>query len=226
MRHFDIESYMRDITGLLREKFGGRLLYVGLQGSYLRGEATEKSDIDVAVVIDGLTAGDLAVYRGIIEALDSPERSCGFICGKDELKKWNPLEMCNFLHGTKDYYGRIAELLPEFSSEDVVNFVKLSAGNLYHEITHRYIHADIEKNKSKLAYSYKNVFFILQSIYYLKTGVFYPTKNELSEHLSKKDKEMLERAAYLMACNGCDSYDFEKAFGDLFEWCGEILRSF
>ncbi|MBQ9141799.1 MAG: nucleotidyltransferase domain-containing protein [Lachnospiraceae bacterium] len=32
-----------------KDEFGDRLLYVGLQGSYLRGEATESSDIDIMV---------------------------------------------------------------------------------------------------------------------------------------------------------------------------------
>ena len=51
---FNVESYMQNVIKLLKESFGDRLLYVGLQGSYLRGEATESSDIDVAVIIDSL----------------------------------------------------------------------------------------------------------------------------------------------------------------------------
>lgn len=216
-----VETYMQRIVEALQSRFADRLLYVGLQGSYLRGEATESSDIDVVVILDKLSVQALTAYREIISGLASPEKSCGFICGSDEMRNWNPLEVCNFLHGTKDYYGELAQYLPKYSATDVANFVKLSVGNLYHEITHRYVHAAPEKNKSKLPYAYKNVFFILQSLYYLKTGVFYPTKNELMKHLSAQDKEMMQRAARLME----DDFDFTEEFSPLLTWCQELLRS-
>ena len=46
---FDLDSYLNDLISNCRTAFGDRLLYVGLQGSYLRGEAHEGSDIDVFV---------------------------------------------------------------------------------------------------------------------------------------------------------------------------------
>ena len=218
----DVESYMRSIVRSLQNRFADRLLYVGLQGSYLRGEATEHSDIDVVVILDDLSAQDLAAYKEIISCLASPEKSCGFICGRKEMAHWNPLEVCNFLHGTKDYYGKLTQYLPQYNETDIVNFIKLSVGNLYHEITHRYIHADIQKNKSKLSASYKNVFFILQTLYYLKTGMFYPTKTELIKNLSGRDKVMMERAAKL---SGGDEFDLMEEFAALLTWCQEILHS-
>ena len=45
----DINDYTNRLTDALKSKFGDRLLYVGLQGSYLRGEATPESDIDIIV---------------------------------------------------------------------------------------------------------------------------------------------------------------------------------
>ena len=137
------------------------------------------------------------------------------------MEHWNPLEVCNFLHGTKDYYGKLTQYLPSYNDTDIVNFIKLSVGNLYHEITHRYVHSDPEKNKRNLPYSYKNVFFILQSLYYLKTKVFYPTKKELLPKLSEEDKAMLDRAARL---NSGD-FDLDEAFSALLNWCQEILHS-
>ena len=217
---FQIESYMKSLITMLRMQFADRLLYVGLQGSYLRGEATEQSDLDVVVILDGLTAGDLAVYRAIVESLPDPEKACGFICGKQEMANWNPLEICNFLYGTKDYYGKIAGLLPAYTREDVINFIKLSAGNLYHELCHRYVHGDAEKNKRALAGTYKGVFFILQSMYYLKDGVFYLTKKELVEHLDAGDRTVMEMAVKL---GKAKDYDFEEAFALLLSWCQRIL---
>ena len=44
-----IESYLSRLIDRLQNQFGTRLLYVGLQGGYLRGEATDTSDIDFVV---------------------------------------------------------------------------------------------------------------------------------------------------------------------------------
>lgn len=61
----DINRYIAELTEKLENTFAERLLYVGLQGSYLRGEANGNSDIDIMAVIDGLDAADLAAYRSV-----------------------------------------------------------------------------------------------------------------------------------------------------------------
>jgi len=215
-----VEEYMNRLAGELKLQFGRRLLYVGLQGSHIRGEATENSDIDAVVILEDLTVRDLAVYKNVIEKLPWPEKACGFLCGRQEMAKWNPLEICNFIYGTKDYYGKLTDFVPGYTREDVANFVKLSVGNLYHELCHRYVHSDMAKNKRKLPDSYKSVFFILQSLYYLKDGVFYPTKREIMKHLNPKDKAVLERAMRLV---NEEEYDFEDAFGHLCRLCQNTL---
>ena len=58
----------------------------------------------------------------------------------------------------------------------------LSVNNLYHEICHRYIHADREKSVAKLPGTYKGVFFVLQNLYYLTHGKFVVTKEELLQN--------------------------------------------
>ncbi len=52
---FKIEDYIDNLILKLRDSFGERLTYVGLQGSYLRNEATSDSDIDIMAVIDKLS---------------------------------------------------------------------------------------------------------------------------------------------------------------------------
>jgi hypothetical protein len=133
------------------------------------------------------------------------------------------LEICGFRHGTKDYYGNIRDLFPAYTDGDVINYVKLSVGNLYHEICHRYVHGDAETNRCALPYAYKSVFFILQSVYFLKTGVYYPTKQELMRHLTDADLSIMEKG---MELSRRDDYDFEEAFRSLLSWCGEVLSSF
>ena len=219
---FKTDVYIPALIELLKAAYKERLLYVGLQGSYLRNEATDHSDIDIMVVIRDMSVADLAKYREAISSLEDYDKSCGFICGIEELKNWNPLEICHLLHTTKDYYGTLAKLVPEYAETDVRNFVKMSLGNLYHEICHRYIHAPKEKNISKLPFTYRSVFFILQNLYYLNSGKFVGTKKELREALSGKDRLVLEAAISLS--NGTE-FDFDKAFALLFTWCKETIRS-
>lgn len=219
---FFVDVYMDKLICALKAQFADRLLYVGLQGSYLRGEATENSDLDVVVILEDLTAVDLAAYKAIVNSLEMPEMACGFICGRQEMAHWNPLESCNFLYGTQDRYGKLADFVPAYTREDVVNFVKLSVGNLYHELCHRYVHADVAKNRKKLPQSFKSVFFILQSLYYLKDGVFYPTKQELLKHLCPDDRSVMELSHRL---NREAEYDFEEAFQKLLRWCQNLLAN-
>ena len=219
----DIEHYIRQLIPLLTDCFGARLTYVGLQGSYLRGEATDTSDIDIMVVIDGLNVSDLGTYRTAIQSLDHFDKSCGFICGKEDIANWNPLEICHLLNCTKDYFGVLRELVSVYTDEDIRDFVKVSLNNLYHEICHRYIHADREKSVAKLPGTYKGVFFILQNLYYLTHGKFVATKAELLQVLEGKNRAVLERSISL---NNGGVYDFAESFELLFTWCQETLKLF
>ena len=215
----DINKYILTLNDLLKKEFKERLIYVGLQGSYLRGEATENSDIDIMVIIDELSVSDLAAYRSIIESLGDFNKSCGFICSKEDMKNWNPLEICNLINSTKDYYGVLTKLVPSYTNEDIKNFIKFSINNLYHEICHRYIHSDKEKNVGALPFVYKGVFFILQNLYFLTNGEFVSTKNELLNKLIGKDYEVLKRSMEYGESN------FDESFELLFSWCQETLKT-
>ena len=217
---FNIDRYLSDLIHHLRRTFSTRLIYVGLQGSHLRGEASENSDIDVMVVIDELSAHDLSSYRTIIQSTGCYDKSCGFICSKVDLANWNPLEICNLLHNTKDYYGSLNELVPTYTEGDIRNFVKVSVNNLYHEISHRYIHAGFDKNLTNLPFAYKSVFFILQNLYYLEHKKFIITKTELLSAVDGKDRTVLQHAIELS--KGV-SFDFHESFELLFTWCQETL---
>ena len=217
---FNTEAYLQELTDAMKRTFGERLVYVGLQGSYLRGEATEGSDLDVMVLIDRLSVQDLAAYRTIISQMEDYEKSCGFICGMDEFSKWNPLELCHVLHSTRDYYGVLSELIPRYERQDILNFIKLSLGNLYHEICHRYIHAGTAVNREALPMTYKGVFFILQNLYYLKTGVFCLTKRKLMDMLEENDRTVMEMSLNIQSDT---DYDFDRAFELLFVWCQQTM---
>ena len=176
----DIEDYTKRLTEELKMKFGKRLLYVGLQGSYLRGEATPESDIDIMLVLDEIHSKDLNVYRQILEELGEYNRACGFVCGRNELLNWFPEEICHVLHTTSDIYGKISDIVPNYSKKDVADYIKMSVGNLYHMLCHRRIHSEMEKNVNKLPLAKRDIFFILQNLYYLEYNTFIEKKNEVT----------------------------------------------
>lgn len=217
---FRIDEYIDKLIVTLKDAFGEKLLYIGLQGSYLRNEATENSDIDIMAVIDNLSVEDLNTYRKALVSVGNFDKSCGFICGKSDLEHWNPLEICHLLHTTKDYYGELKNFVPEYTMEDERNYVKFSLNNFYHEVCHRYIHADREANISNLPITCKSVFFIMQHLYYLSSGKFISTKRELLECVQGENKAALELSISLK--NDTD-YDFDRAFSVLFGWCQNAL---
>lgn len=61
-----LASALREIDRELRARVGTRLRMVRLFGSWARGEATEDSDIDVAVVIDRLEAPDREIIFDVV----------------------------------------------------------------------------------------------------------------------------------------------------------------
>ncbi len=209
---FQLQSYLDRLVSECRAAFGDRLLYVGLQGSYLRGEAHADSDIDIMLVLDRMTVDDMETYRDILKRIGYYEKSCGFICGADELKRWNPLEVCQLSHTTKDIFGCLVDYLPNATRADEINYVKYSLGNLYHELCHRYIHADREKNREKFRNSCKGIFFLLQNLHYLESGVFAVTKEELRSLVSEEDRIVLS------ITDLPEEYDFDRMFRLVFDW--------
>lgn len=69
--NYDIDIWMKAYLEDLKTLLGSRLLFVGLQGSYCRGEATDSSDIDAAVILDHVTPQDLKAYSVMFDFLES-----------------------------------------------------------------------------------------------------------------------------------------------------------
>jgi len=64
-----LRPVLLELKARLASRFAARFSEVRLFGSYARGEATEDSDIDVLVLVDGLEASEIASVSDITFAL-------------------------------------------------------------------------------------------------------------------------------------------------------------
>ena len=215
----DAVTCMNDLALRLRAAFGERLIYLGLQGSYARGEADEQSDLDVMCVLEGLTASDLDAYRQIILQLPWAEKACGFICGREELAAWNPLEIACLLRSTQDWVGSLKALVPESTREDLRRYVQLSAGNLYHELCHRRIYRGAARSVEALPRCGKTALYILQALALLETGSFPRTMAELTTLPNALDAQVAARVPELRRGDAPREQDFSL----MLDWCRQVL---
>lgn len=80
----NIESWLPLWSRAVLERFGGRVLFLGLQGSHARGEAREDSDIDTVLVLDRLDTGIFPASRAAL-----PEAGRALLAaGPEELFAW------------------------------------------------------------------------------------------------------------------------------------------
>lgn len=216
-----IQRYMDALLANLRQTFGEELLYVGLQGSYLRGEANENSDIDIMVILETVDLPVLDRYRAVLEAVGDTDKSCGFLCSREDMAHWNPTEIPHLLRCTKDYYGQLAALVPTCTAYDLKVFLQTSLGNLYHEIVHRYIHRPTERSLEALAELHRAVFFILQNLLLCRDNVYPENRAALSEMLTGEDAAVWEM---LCRCrrDGCGTAE---DLSQLLAWCGKTMQT-
>ena len=161
---FDINVWLDIVIKKLQNEFEQRLLFVGLQGSYNRGEATQNSDIDLVVILDNLSFEDLKRYHSIIDSMPDKDKSCGFISGSDELQNWSKSDLFQFFYDTKSLIGNLQDLIQAPTIEDAKQAIKISSENLYHTSVHSFIHSN--NCTEDLKNLYKSTFFILQAKYF------------------------------------------------------------
>lgn len=213
-----IEEWMKKLTGMLIEEFGQALLFVGLQGSYRRGEATQSSDIDAVVILEQLGLSELKRYRMLIRSMQSAEKACGFICGKGELQSWPKYDLFQLCHDTQAFYGTLDSLVPEIERVDIADAVRINAANLYHMACHSFLF-DEDKGKC-LKDLYKGAFYLLQASCFLKTGEYGSTKAELLGMLEGVDREILETGIYWEELEANIDHLYQK----LLQWCGNYIK--
>ncbi len=177
----DIEAWIKEFTNKAEETFSDRVWFIGLQGSYARGEATETSDIDVVFILDELRTNDLKIYSDMLDALPNRELVCGFVSGKAELYSWEASDLFQFYYDTIPIKGTLDCLLEKINKHTVKRAIKIGACNIYHACVHNFVH---EKSADILRSLYKSAVFVLQAVWFYETGRYIKSKTQLQKAIN------------------------------------------
>ncbi len=178
----------------LKQALGPRLRFVGLQGSYRRGEATEASDIDICVILDRLATQDVAAVRAVLDALPAGEKAAGFVAGAAELAAWPVFELFAFAQDMDAWHGELAPLLPPITQADILLGVRTAVGALYHEAAQLLLSGDkldAEAAANALHSLRKSFLRALQGIIYLRRGEFPRDRAEALRRAHADEAELL-----------------------------------
>ena len=215
----DINAWMNEFIQKLNEVFANRAWFVGLQGSYGRGEATESSDIDVVVILDELNAEDIQAYNDMLDTLPHRELICGFLSGKEEILNWEPSDLFQFYHDTTAIKGCLDDLLPLIDNAAIERAIRIGAGNIYHGCVHNMLH---EKSEDILKGLYKAASFVVQAIAFKHTGNYIKHQSRLLQVASNEERIITE--TFLKYKNG-EGVDFGEASRILFEWSKKWIKN-
>ena len=213
----EITTWMNEFLGTLNEVFGDRVWFVGLQGSYGRGEATEASDIDVVVILDELAITDVQKYNAMLNTLPHRELICGFVSGKDELLKWEPSDMFQFCHDTTPIKGSLDEVMTVIDEDAVNRAIKIGACNIYHGCIHNILH---EKSEDVLKGLYKSASFVVQATAFKQTRKYIKYLSELLNVVTTDERLIVE--TFLNLKNG-GTIDFNLMSEALFAWSKKCI---
>ena len=208
----EIGIWMDGFLRALHENFGQRVWFVGLQGSYGRGEATQTSDIDVVVILDELTAQDIDRYGRMLDTLPQRQLICGFLSGKNELMRWEPSDLFQFCHDTTPIEGSLETVLRLIDDAAVERAIKIGACNIYHGCVHNMLH---EKSDEILRGLYKAASFVVQAVCYRQTGRYVSSQKELLQVVSREERVIVDM--FLKLKRG-DAAEFAAMSETLFLW--------
>lgn len=184
----EIASWAGEFAQKLTNCFGERLLFLGYQGSYGRGEATPESDIDIVAILDRVELSDLVQYRKLVGEMPSGELACGFLCGREELAGWPKFDLLSLLLDTKPVLGDLNALAPKPDREDIRQALVVGASGLYHGACHSFLYGDRAADLPGLR---KSAFFCLRTAYLYRTGEYVPSRKELLTKLDEPERALL-----------------------------------
>ena len=208
----DITAWTQKFLQKLNKTFEDRVWFVGLQGSYSRGEATQTSDIDIVVILDELSAADIQTYNEMLDTLSHRELICGFLSDKNDIMKWEPSDLFQFCYDTTPIKGSLDEVMTFVDEQAVDRAIKIGACNIYHGCVHNMLH---EKSEDILESLYKSASFVVQAIVYKQTGNYIRHQEKLLAVASTDEKAVIN--TFLNLKKG-GTVDFIPMSNTLFSW--------
>lgn len=208
----NINSFMESFKENLLNLFNDNLLFLGIQGSYGRGEANESSDIDPVIILRQCGKDEILKYRSYIDTLPEKDILCGFVSSSDELRAWESADRAQLILDTKPLYGELTPLCPEITHDDIIRAVQQEACAIYHASSHNILHA---RDWSILPELYKSARFTIRMKHYLNTGVYVSAFKELFAVVNEEEKTILEAR----------NPDTEEDAFTLLEWASETMRN-
>ncbi|WP_411677146.1 nucleotidyltransferase domain-containing protein [Caproicibacter sp.] len=215
----DIHQWMKQYQDAVRDLFGGRILLIGLQGSYGRNEAHETSDIDVVLILDTVSLHDLKRYKQVIETLPERPLICGFVSGREELAGWYKSDLFQFYYDTIPYYGSLDDIISAPAAADARAAVLMGACNLYHMCSHNYLHGGDMKTLRTL---YKSASFVLQAKHFSETGDYVKSHSALKDMLTGTDLSVSQAAEQIKNAN-VSSVTLEWYSELLLQWTHQLI---
>lgn len=213
----EINTWLDAFLQSLNQTFPDRILFVGLQGSYGRAEATETSDIDIVVILDELSAPDLQTYGAMLDTLPNRDMICGFLSGRNELLNWEPSDLFQFYYDTTPIRGDLDDILPLLDDDAVNRAIKIGACNIYHGCVHNMLH---DKSDELLKGLYKAASFVVQAICFDQTGKYYRHQKELLRVAGPEECAILR--TFIGLKNGAP-VQFREQSEALFTWAQKWL---
>ena len=208
----EITAWLKNFLQALQANFENRVWFVGLQGSYGRGEATETSDIDVVVILDELSVEDIQSYHAMLDTLPHRELVCGFLSGKEEIMNWEPSDLFQFYHDTTPIQGSLDKMLAVIDESAVNRAIKTGACNIFHGCVHNMLY---EKSEDILRGWYKSASFVVQAIVFRQTGNYIRHQKDLLQVASPDERVIVE--TYMNLKNG-GAVDFTSMSERIFAW--------
>ena len=215
----DITLWTDQYMKALKDAFGDRIRFAGIQGSYGRGEATEDSDIDMVVILDELTPRDIVAYDAMLNTLDHRELACGFLSGRAEIMGWEPSDLFQFCHDTIPIIGSLGPVLELVDSDAVARAVRIGACNLYHGCVHNMLY---EKDMAILHGLCKSASFVVRARVWRQNGLYIGPLTELVGCADETDRPIVSAC---MALKNGETLPFAALSETLFRWAGEIIRA-
>ena len=215
----DINIWLNDFLQKLNNVFANRVWFVGLQGSYGRGEATDTSDIDSVVILDELDASDIQTYNDMLDTLPHRELTCGFLSGKDEILHWEASDLFQFYHDTTPIKGSLDGLHPMIDDAAIERAIKTGVCNIYHGCVHNMLH---EKSEDVLRGLYKAASFVVQAIVFKQTGNYIKNQSQLLPVAMPEEQTIVET---FLKHKHYEHVDFTEASQALFEWSKRWIKN-